>query len=959
MGLRNPFRFTLHPLTNEPYIGDVGWSTWEEINTGKGANFGWPCYEGGAAGSPAPVESGVTTSRQQGGYETNAATTAQCQALYQQGLGAVRAPIFSYNHAGTDGAGGTGGASANGGAFYTGTVYPPVYQNALFILDYNRRWIRYLTFDAQGKATVQNFGRENANGMVQVLTGPDSNLYVVVLSPTGSEIRRIRYIAGGNTPPTAVASATPTVGAVPLTVAFSSLGSFDPDAQPLSYGWAFGDGATSTAPNPTHLYDAPGVYTATLTVTELTTPFAPRTDDVVITVGNDPPLATITAPLDGTHYNIGDVIPYAGSGTSGAEPPEPVDPSQLTWNLRLHHNEHLHFSALPGTPNEENTESTGSLTIIEHGDNTYYELCLTVTIPPSLTDTRCVTLLPNTTPITLTTTPPGLLINYEDEGLTQASPFLINPVVGSSQTTSLPLIQGGVTFDRWSDGVLSNSHPFVVGTTPTTYTAEHLNQPPVAVASATPLSGNAPLTVAFNGSGSSDPEFATLTHSWNFGDGTAGSTQANPVHEYTSSGTYPALLTVTDQRGGSSSQTQSIVVGPVSPLCGNGQVDAGEACDGGGCCTAGCQIAPAATVCRAATGTCDVAETCSGIAASCPADAFAAEETTCSVGAVCHSGVCEAATSPPVTAWPDTTVPGFTAAGDASVELGVKFRSDVAGYVTSIRFYKFAANTGTHVGNLWSISGALLATATFTNETASGWQRVDFSQPVAIDADTTYVASYHCPNGFYAFGFGYFATQGVDVPPLHLLANDVPGGNGVFHYAATSSFPANTYNASNYWVDVVFSAATVAACSDTLDQDGDGFAGFPQDPGCATAADIDERSPALPCDNGIDDDGDGYVDFGVPAGSGLLPDPGCRNPSSTLEDPQCQDGLDNDQMSGLDFDGGASLHDGIPISTADPQCTKAYRTSEQASISCGLGTELAFVLPLLGALSRRMRKLAS
>jgi glucose/arabinose dehydrogenase len=76
-GLRNPFRFTLHPVTREPYIGDVGWNAWEEINTGKGANFGWPCYEGGAAGTPAPVESGTTTSLQQGSYASNL-TTARC-----------------------------------------------------------------------------------------------------------------------------------------------------------------------------------------------------------------------------------------------------------------------------------------------------------------------------------------------------------------------------------------------------------------------------------------------------------------------------------------------------------------------------------------------------------------------------------------------------------------------------------------------------------------------------------------------------------------------------------------------------------------------------------------------------------------------------------------------------------------------------------------------------------------
>ena len=182
MGLRNPFRFTVHPVTNEVYIGDVGWNTWEEINTGKGANFGWPCYEGGAASPPPPGESTATTSLKQGSYANDPGTSASCNTLYAKGLGAVRAPIFSYDHSDLDGTGTNGGASANGGTFYRGTVYPPVYQNAEFILDYNRLWIRYLTFDAQGHATINNFGKENSAGMVQVLTGPDSNLYVVVLN---------------------------------------------------------------------------------------------------------------------------------------------------------------------------------------------------------------------------------------------------------------------------------------------------------------------------------------------------------------------------------------------------------------------------------------------------------------------------------------------------------------------------------------------------------------------------------------------------------------------------------------------------------------------------------------------------------------------------------------------------------------------------------------------------------
>jgi Domain of unknown function (DUF4082)/Bacterial Ig-like domain (group 2)/Putative Ig domain len=158
------------------------------------------------------------------------------------------------------------------------------------------------------------------------------------------------------------------------------------------------------------------------------------------------------------------------------------------------------------------------------------------------------------------------------------------------------------------------------------------------------------------------------------------------------------------------------------------------------------------------------------------------------------------------TIWPSTTVPALVDAGpDSAVELGVKFRSDVAGTITGIRFYKSATNTGIHVGNLWSSTGTRLATATFSGETASGWQQVTLSPPVAITANTVYVASYRSPNGHYSANLNYFATQGVDNPPLHALATGVSGGNGVYAYGATSTFPTNTYNAANYWVDVMFS----------------------------------------------------------------------------------------------------------------------------------------------------------
>ncbi|PSB47941.1 hypothetical protein C7B80_07570 [Cyanosarcina cf. burmensis CCALA 770] len=157
----------------------------------------------------------------------------------------------------------------------------------------------------------------------------------------------------------------------------------------------------------------------------------------------------------------------------------------------------------------------------------------------------------------------------------------------------------------------------------------------------------------------------------------------------------------------------------------------------------------------------------------------------------------------PCSTWNDTATPTTAASSDTqAVELGVKFKSDVNGYVTGIRFYKGSGNTGTHVGNLWTSAGQLLTTATFSNETASGWQQVNFSQPVAINANTVYVASYHTSSGRYAINEGYF-TSSIDSPPLHFLRDGESGGNGVYKYG-TTGFPINTYRASNYWVDVTF-----------------------------------------------------------------------------------------------------------------------------------------------------------
>jgi WD40 repeat protein len=168
-------------------------------------------------------------------------------------------------------------------------------------------------------------------------------------------------------------------------------------------------------------------------------------------------------------------------------------------------------------------------------------------------------------------------------------------------------------------------------------------------------------------------------------------------------------------------------------------------------------------------------------------------------------------TQQPCNIWAPTTTPTNPSSSDASaVELGVKFRSDTNGFITGIRFYKGSGNTGTHVGTLWSSTGTQLAQATFSGETASGWQQVTFATPVAVTANTTYVASYHTNVGRYASDNNFFATTGVDNAPLSALSNAASGGNGVYQYSATPAFPNSTFQSTNYWVDVVFTTATVA-----------------------------------------------------------------------------------------------------------------------------------------------------
>lgn len=153
-GLRNPWRYTIHPETGEPFIGDVGAGNWEEINTGRGVNFGWPLYEGGH-GVSLRLEAIADNSEFQGLYDSASELTP---------------PVYARNHS-------DGGRAITMGDFYTGTNYPELYQEALFFTDYSDGEVNALLFDEAGNVdSVTPFSQEN-QGITQISMGPDSNLY--------------------------------------------------------------------------------------------------------------------------------------------------------------------------------------------------------------------------------------------------------------------------------------------------------------------------------------------------------------------------------------------------------------------------------------------------------------------------------------------------------------------------------------------------------------------------------------------------------------------------------------------------------------------------------------------------------------------------------------------------------------------------------------------------------------
>ena len=162
----------------------------------------------------------------------------------------------------------------------------------------------------------------------------------------------------------------------------------------------------------------------------------------------------------------------------------------------------------------------------------------------------------------------------------------------------------------------------------------------------------------------------------------------------------------------------------------------------------------------------------------------------------------------PCSLWTDEATPAVESTpDDRPVEVGVRFRSSTNGYITAIRFYKGYGNRGPHTGHVWTAAGHLLASVSFNHETASGWQMARLEGPVHIRAGMPYVVSYYAPHGQYASTHRFFRPPMRSGGVLYAPLDGAGGGNGIFHYGS-QQFPTDSYESTNYWVDVVISNDT-------------------------------------------------------------------------------------------------------------------------------------------------------
>lgn len=427
-GFRNPFRLRVD-LDGTIYVGDVGGNTTlssEEANrVVAGANHGWPKQEG------------------ENCFAGDCSNTAF--------------PFWSYPHSDPDQFLIQPQGSITMGPRYRGDVFPAPYRDNLFVADYANRSIRRLILDDHGEVEADpiflwpGFGRT----IVDLAQGPDGALWYLAYGATYGGIPdqpgllRIAWGGGANAEPIAAANAAPSAGTAPLAVTFSSAGSSDPDAAPaaLSYSWSFGDGAFSSAPNPTHVYSGNGKYVAQLAVSDGAV--AVSSDPIVVEVGAKP-IVSLHVPTAGASYVAGETITFSG-GANDLE--DGVLPSTaLAFEVALVHAQHEHpfLGPLTGV-------NGGSFVVPQTGHspaNTHFEVRLTATDSDGLSNSTSVAIFPDPSALAFATLPPAIPLELDEEPI--VTPFATATLDGFHHHVVAPTTAtiGGATyvFRCWSDG---------------------------------------------------------------------------------------------------------------------------------------------------------------------------------------------------------------------------------------------------------------------------------------------------------------------------------------------------------------------------------------------------------------------------------------------------------------------------------------------------------------------------
>jgi uncharacterized repeat protein (TIGR01451 family) len=520
-GLRNPFRMIVRPGTNEVWIADVGWSTWEELNKipdiTVARNFGWPCFEGNAA-----QYTGLNI------CPTFAQTTP---------------PLLTYNHSASlvpgDGCA-TGSSSIAGLAFYQGgSNYPSTYPNALFFSDYSRKCMWVMFPDGSGNpnpASTAAFAN-NAAGPVDLRIGSDGNLYYADFD--SGRVMRVKYGLA------AVATANPTSGDGPLTVNFDGTGSIPAQAgDTLTFAWDLdGDGQydDSALSQPTFVYNTSGNYTVLLKVTDQrggSSISAP----ITISVGNTPPTAVIDTPASSLTWKVGDTIAFTGHATDAQDGALPA--TALSWQVIIHHcpsNCHTHvyqtFDDVAG----------GSFPAPDHEYPSYLEIQLTATDSQGLTNVASVNLNPQTASLNFLSSPAGLQLTVGTSA-PQATPFTQTVIVNSVNSVQATSPQGSLPniweFSSWSDGGAQN-HNITAPAGTSSYTATYATHADLAIGvtpSPEPVGAGATLTYTLNVSNAGPSQAGSVSVTDTLPAGTAFVSAAGTG--WTCSGTGPVTCTM-------------------------------------------------------------------------------------------------------------------------------------------------------------------------------------------------------------------------------------------------------------------------------------------------------------------------------------------------------------------------------------------------------------------------------